>query len=240
MPKAATPDAPEQTRTCACGQTYRAYELSGHSYWASACPDCIARADQDKEQEKYEDNLVRLGYQRRYFFSDFDNLHDPKPSESVIEACRLYAEELKAETEPTGRGLYLWGPNGTGKTHLAVAITRHFGHSLFVNTVHLFDALKDSYALKERCEIFDAARHVKLLVLDDLGSERPSGWVQERFYSLLSSRWDEMLHTVVTSNVSPRDLKTIIGPSAASRVLGSCLTLHVDGPDHRLFASAAI
>lgn len=238
--KAPAKSSTEEARTCECGQVYRPYEIGGRTYWAKACPACIVKEQEAEEEAKHEAKLIDLGYQRRYAQSDFDNLSDPKPSDSVIEACRLFAEELRAEREPTGRGLYLWGPNGTGKTHLAVAITRHFGHSLFVNTVRLFDQLKESYTTQSSCDIFEQARHVKLLVLDDLGSERPSGWVQERFYSLLSTRWDEMLHTVVTTNVAPQRLPDILGPSAASRVLGSCLTLHVDGPDHRLFASAAI
>lgn len=228
------------TRACSCGQLYQAYEIGGHQFWASACPACIAREDEAEKKEKAEGKLFHLGFQRRYAESDFDNLNDPKPSESVIEACRLYAEQIRSEEVPSGRGLYLWGPNGTGKTHLAVAITRHYGHSLFVNTLRLFDELKKSYAEKMPCDVFEAARHVRLLVLDDLGSERPSGWVQERFYALLSTRWDEMLSTVVTSNYSPKELADVIGSRSASRVLGSCLTLHVDGPDHRMFTSAAI
>jgi DNA replication protein DnaC len=121
-----------------------------------------------------------------------------------------------------------------------VAITRTFGHALFVSTLALFDALKTSYNTSEPCDVYESAKAVELLVLDDLGAERPTDWVQERLFALLSTRYDEMLSTVVTSNLSPTDLPRAIGQRSASRVLGSCLTMMVDGPDHRRYASAAI
>lgn len=233
------PALPE-SRTCECGNPIHPYNIGDLHYYATFCPDCVLTRDAEEAKEKLADNIVHLGFQRRYEGSDFDNLHDPKPSEGVIDACRVFAEELRSEEEPSGKGLYLWGPNGTGKTHLAVAITRHYGHSLFVNTLRLFDALKESYTTGVSCEVFESARRARLLVLDDLGSERPSDWVRERLYALLSTRWDEMLSTVVTSNLDPRILPETIGHRSASRVLGSSLQLKVDGPDHRLFGTAAI
>lgn len=235
-PTVATP----KNRECVCGNPIYPYSIGDLHYFATLCPDCVTKRDEEEEKAKAEDNIVHLGYQRRYAGVDFDNLHDPKPSDAVIEACRVFAEKIRTEEEPSGRGLYLWGPNGTGKTHLAVAITRHYGHSLFVNTLRLFDALKESYSTNLPCEVFESARRARLLVLDDLGSERPSDWVRERLYALLSTRWDEMLSTVVTSNIDPRLLPDIIGHRSASRVLGSSLLLKVDGPDHRLFGTAAV
>lgn len=234
------PSSSPASRTCSCGNPINPYSIGDLHYFATICPDCVEQRDQEEQKERTENNIVRLGFQRRYDGVDFDNLHDPKPSEAVINACRLFAEELKTEEEPSGKGLYLWGPNGTGKTHLAVAITRHYGHSLFVNTLRLFDALKESYSTGISCEVFESARRARLLVLDDLGSERPSDWVRERLYALLSTRWDEMLSTVVTSNIDPRSLPDMIGERSASRVFGSTLQLFVDGPDHRLFNAAAV
>jgi hypothetical protein len=49
-----------------------------------------------------------------------------------------------------------------------------------------------------------------------------------------------MLPTVVTSNVDPKKLEEIIGPRSTSRVLGTCLTIKIGGPDHRRFDCVAV
>jgi len=239
---AITVELPQSTeqRTCACGTPILPYIIGDHTFYATSCVACLDKMSDEEEQAKQDAKLVSLGLHRRYRNSSFENLHDPKPAEHVIEAVRMYTMEIAKETEPSGRGLYLWGPNGTGKTHLAIAAAKTFGHSLIVNTLFLFDALKTSYNTNEPCDVFEAARWSKFLILDDLGSERPTGWVQERLYALLNTRWDEMLSTVFTSNFAPDKIEDIIGARSASRVLGTCLTIKVDGPDHRRFTCAAM
>jgi len=225
---------------CECGNPIPPYECNGHTYQARWCPACLEKKEAEERRINEEGKLVRLGFQKRFADSNFDNLHDPKPAPQVINACRNYALELVEQQHPTGKGIYLWGPNGTGKTHLAVAIIKTYGHALFVSTIALFDAIKTSYNTGEPCDVYEASKNIDLLVLDDLGAERPTDWVQERLFALLSNRYDELLSTVVTSNHSPTDLPRIVGQRSASRILGSCLTIEVGGIDHRRFASAAI
>jgi DNA replication protein DnaC len=229
-----------QTTTCSCGQPITPFMLGEHAYYGTLCSACERKRDLADQRQQEAEKVEDLGYQLRYQNATFDNLHEPRPEAHKIEAVRLYADELATAKERTGKGLYLWGPNGTGKTHLAVAASRAVPKSLFVNTLYLFDQLKESYSTGEPCRIFNYARRADFLVLDDLGSERPSGWVQERLYALVNTRWDEMLPTLVTSNHAPAKLEEVLGSRTASRILGTCLTIFIDGPDHRRFACSSL
>jgi hypothetical protein len=72
---------------CSCGQEIPPYVIGDHSYQAKWCPACIDVQEAEEKRISEEGKLVRLGFQRRYANSDFDNLHDPKPSPAVIEAA---------------------------------------------------------------------------------------------------------------------------------------------------------
>lgn len=230
----------EDERTCRCGNKITPYVIGEKQYWMAFCLDCIARMDAEDKAKDDGAKIIDLGLYRRYVDADFDTLHEPKPSQAILEAIKLYANDVASEATPSGRGLYLWGPNGTGKTHLAVAVARRAKEAFFVNSLHLIDELKLSFNTKAPCRVYEQSRHVRLLVLDDLGSERPTGWVQERLYALVNTRWDEMLPTMYTSNHSPQDLEEIVGTRSASRILGTCLAIKIDGPDHRRFSCATL
>jgi DNA replication protein DnaC len=77
-------------------------------------------------------------------------------------------------------------------------------------------------------------RYVRILVLDDLGVERPTPLVLESLYRIIDTRADEGLRTIVTSNGKPSALAATLGARIHSRLLGMCKVIHIDGPDGRL------
>ncbi|HDN80639.1 MAG TPA: AAA family ATPase, partial [Chloroflexi bacterium] len=116
--------------------------------------------------------------------------------------------------------LVLYGDNGTGKTHLAAAIANHLlgrGQAvLFVVVPEFLDWLRDAFNLEgsRYRERFDAVKKTPMLILDDLGAQADTPWVEEKLFLLVDYRWRMELPTVVTTNHRLEDFP----PRLASRL----------------------
>lgn len=81
--------------------------------------------------------------------------------------------------------------------------------------------------------LYDLA-DLELLILDDLGSERPTEWTAERLYALVNRRWLEERPTIVTSNLASGELQQAVGPRVYSRLVGNgSVGIGLSGPDRR-------
>ena len=140
-----------------------------------------------------------------------------------------------------GRGTYLWGLPGRGKTYAAAAAVRMAvmagWDARLVTAKALLDAVKAEWDGGEKGTIYRAERY-RLLALDDLGVERPTEWAMETITGLIDARVASGLPTIVTSNYSLGQLRELWGgmPGAriASRLGGACERIEVTGPDRRL------
>ena len=146
-----------------------------------------------------------------------------------------------------GRGSYLWGEPGTGKTWSAACAVRLsveaegferlFPNARLVTAKRLLDEVREGFDGGDRSAL-ERAERVGLLALDDLGAERPTEWAIETLTRLLDTRFAAGLPTVVTSNYRIGQLRDLWGGMAgkrvASRLAGSCEPIEVAGPDRRL------
>lgn len=129
--------------------------------------------------------------------------------------------------------LVLFGPVGTGKTHAALAAVREPVRATvtcrFLPVVELLDMLRPGGpdgALQELCR-------VDLLVLDDLGHERPTDWTVERLGAVVNRRWLEQLPIVATTNLEPPQLREAVGERTFSRLMGDATVVKLTGTDRR-------
>lgn len=154
------------------------------------------------------------------------------------------------------QGLYLAGQVGTGKTHAAwgalaawcraAAVkprtdvsrgtydTRIAPNVIFTRMTDLLDDLRPGDESRQRIRDCQAA---ELLVIDDLGAEKPSEWTQERFYSVIDERYTRQRPLIVTSNLPPSKLAAQVGERSASRLAEMCEIVAMTGPDRRRPAS---
>jgi DNA replication protein DnaC len=153
-----------------------------------------------------------------------------------------------AQVSPRRRNLngslFLHGPAGTGKTHLAVALLREHLKEFesifpgrFVEVPELLMEIRDTFREKaehSEMELLDRYSCCELLVLDDLGAEKPSEWVTQTLYLLINRRYTGEKRTIVTSNLSLPQLSERLGDRIVSRLAGMCEVVELTGKDRRL------
>jgi DNA replication protein DnaC len=121
------------------------------------------------------------------------------------ESLRIALTEARRFAEAPENWLVLLGGHGCGKTHLAAAIANHqlrAGRAVFFAVVpELLDHLRSAFSPESKVtydETFDKVKTSPLLILDDLGTESSTPWVQEKLYQILNYRYNSRLATVIT------------------------------------------
>jgi DNA replication protein DnaC len=222
------------------------YGKPGEWYYHPCTPECEKKNDQREWELARRDARVatlreRSGLSKRMKGYALDNFHHgiSKSTEKAFAKVMDYIMNWQ-ENREAGRGMYFCGDVGTGKTHLAVAVmnelmTRKRVPSLFVTVPEFLDNLREAYMIPGRDldEWMDTVKNADLLVLDDLGSERPTEWVRERLFVIVNHRYREALPTLFTSNIGPRDLANQLGERTASRIIAMCDWISLEGEDYR-------
>lgn len=148
----------------------------------------------------------------------------------------------RREIADSDAGWFIFGPNGTGKTHLASALVRRqmvprngTERAEWWYVPELLLAFRETFqkdAEQSEDEFCDRLAKTPLLVLDDLGAEKVSEWSQASLLSIINRRLDYMRPTIVTSNLTLNDLQAA-SPRTASRV-SSYVQIKLDGADRRI------
>lgn len=171
-----------------------------------------------------------------------------------IMACRLRSAGLRGEYASAdcelghrchdlyekGKGAYLYGDTGVGKTYAAACaarmVTEDWGDAMLMTVQQLLDGIKQSWDGGE--DVGRESMRCDLLVLDDFGAERMSEWSKAELTSIIDARTSSGRPTIITSNYTLGKVRDawggIEGKRMASRIGGACERIHVYGQDRRL------
>ena len=158
--------------------------------------------------------------------------------------CKWVDSLVVATGEVEVPSVLLAGPTGTGKTHAMFGALRRYVHAggrrnvTAVTMADLYAQLRPS-AQNNSEEVLSRYMNAELLALDDFGAAKGSEWVDEINYRLINHRYNNLLPTLVTSNVLPRDLRGMVGERVASRLREMCEQIVLLGNDRRQPRSAA-
>jgi DNA replication protein DnaC len=169
-------------------------------------------------------------------------------NEIVVRRVREYCRTID-ENIDSGRGLWLYGSSGTGKTTLAMLVSKTAlgaGRSVAIYSLpkllarirRTFDAEagEQSYS-----DLFERLATVDLLHIDDLGAENRTEWVLEQLYALVNERYEAQRSLVVTTNLEEQELEDQIGARVVSRLVEMCGDpLPLFDEDRRMHVSADV
>jgi DNA replication protein DnaC len=177
---------------------------------------------------------------RRFRDASFELARNDGITPAVLDAVREFTDQIEERLE-TGKGLWLMGDVGTGKTTLAMLVSKaaaEAGRTVAIYSLpRLLARIRRTYdgepGEDSYLQFFERLTSVDLLHIDDLGAEKRSDWVLEQLYAIVDERYQSQRSIVVTSNLDYEQLKEQIGSRVVSRLTEMCEELPLHGDDLR-------
>jgi len=149
-----------------------------------------------------------------------------------IRVARRFAANIDGELDE-GRGMWIMGDVGTGKTMLAMLISKaalDAGRAVAIYSLpRLLNLIREAIPSSRNGEetdgvlgFLDRLAGVDLLHLDDVGAENRTDWALEQLYSIVNTRYEEERSIVITTNLQPDELAEQIGARTVSRLIEMC------------------
>lgn len=236
---------------CSGGGLVRVLDAAGN--WVSRPCEC---QEAEREMRRLTSACVPERY-RECTLDTFEIYHGADASlKKALQTARQFVEAYPVDT---GRkGLLFTGSIGAGKTHLAVGVLQRLvrergAKGLFCDYRELLKKIQNSYNPEVRTTELDLLRPVfaaEVLVLDDLGAQKPNEWLWDTVALILNSRYNDKLSTIITTNYpdlpAGSGIKTDaeraareptlgdrIGDRMLSRLAEMCIRIEMNGKDFR-------
>lgn len=192
--------------------------------------ELIEQAEKDAAYQMQK-NVESSGVPRRYWHVDFDtyiprNDKDSKNLETIKNFAKL---------EKNDKVLILLGSKGLGKTHIGSAIIRNCGGKFtsIEDFIFKYESAQDFHSKVNREELMESYSSTKMLVIDEIGRSMQQEKENALLNYILRRRYENMLPTVLISNLSKADLLKKLGESVLDRLRETCISLEFEGESYR-------
>lgn len=221
----------------------------------------VSRPCECQEMQREERRLVAAQIPERYRHCSMDTFDPsfPGADSSLKEAlvtARRFVDEYPVDT--AGKGILFVGTMGTGKTHLSVGVLRRLVREkgvrgLFCDYRELLKSIQNSYnpqVATTELELLKPVFAAEVLVLDDIGAQKPNEWVWDTVALILNTRYNDKQSTIITTNYPDQPaasgnmsdteragreltLGDRIGDRMRSRLAEMCISVRMTGKDFR-------
>lgn len=183
---------------------------------------------------------------KRQLNSTFENYKITNKNKKAYDNAKKYANKLI--NRATDKGLFITGTYGVGKTYLASCIANEVIKNkitvVFGTLIQLLDCIKDTYKDSDMSdkEYLNLYSSVDLLIIDDLGKEKPTEWVLEKLFLIVNNRYNNYLPIIITTNYNRNQLRERLCvnknysmvDSIISRLYEMCGGIEIKDEDHRM------
>lgn len=216
------PTGPER---CDCPEAVAAYERE------KAEREAAEQAAKERERAERMAGLVQSiigdsGINARFLRRTFDTFQITPQNQRAAGACKRYADTFRDKlpeycADPGRNGLFITGPKGTGKTHLAAAIANQIMQTgtavVCMTMIDLLEKIKATYETNRQygqteANVLRTYKEVPLLIIDDMGKEPATEWAVSKIYAIINARYEAYLPTIVTTNYSDGELVQRLTP----------------------------
>ena len=200
--------------------------------------DCQkAKMDEREERLKQEERQR----QRMICFADTNMMHwnfanDDRSKPKLTAVMQNYVKNF-TEFRREGKGLLLYGDCGSGKTFFAACIANALLDQGFtVQMTNFARVINQTQGTFQKQEIIDEMNRKSLLIIDDLGAERKSEFMQETVFNIIDARYRSGLPLIITTNLTMREIQQPQGIGynrIYDRIIERCVPVEVDGGSRR-------
>ena len=181
-----------------------------------------------KRKKAYESS----GVPKRYWSESFEtwqprNDDDKKRLQMVMDYARQ---------ENNDYVLLLLGPKGVGKTHLGSSIIREAGGTFISieEMIFKYEAAADFHSNVNRVDLMNCYSTTPMLVIDEIGRSMQQQKEDSLLNYVLRRRYENMLPTVLISNLKKEDLLKKLGDAVVDRLVETCKSIEFTGESYRI------
>lgn len=233
-------------KPCTCWEALEKLEREKQEQRAIIEQEKILAAEKRK-QERIKRLFGDSGMSRRALCCKFEGYQSTFNNHEALQTCNEYVKDFDIIQRNQRNGLFIVGNCGVGKSHLAYAVANALIEKntsvICMTMIDLLLKIKSSFQSKEQTEeqILKIYEDCSLLVIDDLGKEKPTEWALQMIYTIVDRRYNALKPIIVTTNYGASDLikrftlndDSSTGAAIVDRLFETCNYVPITGDSFR-------